>query len=238
MNYSWNWGILFEAPYAEWLLSGVAWTIGLFAASMVVGFGVGTGIGLMRIAPIRWLRIISGIYVEMFRNVPLLVQIFIWFYVMPELLPSDVGQWLKRDLPMPAFWTSVVAIGFYTAARVAEHIRAGFLAIPAAQMQAALATGLNLRQVYRYVLLPRAFRIVTPALTSEAISVMKNTSLALTIGVLELMAQSRQIESYTFQSFEAFTAGTAIYIALCAAVVFVARHIEARYAIPGMIQSR
>lgn len=238
MNYSWNWGVLLTAPYSEWLVSGTGWTLGLFAVSMLIGFGLGTGVGLGRIAPSRSIRIASTVYVEVFRNIPLLVQIFLWFFVLPELLPGGAGRWLKRDLPMPEFWTAGLAIGLYSTARVAEQIRSGFLAIPARQTEAALATGLSLGQVYRYVLLPRAFRTVIPALTSEAISILKNTSLALTIGVLELMAQSRQIESYTFQSFEAFTACTVIYMILCTAIVLIARVIETRYAIRGMIGDR
>jgi glutamate/aspartate transport system permease protein len=238
MNYSWNWGVLLTAPYSEWLVSGTGWTLGLFAVAMLIGFGVGTGVGLGRIAPSKSIRIGATVYVEVFRNIPLLVQIFLWFFVLPEVLPGGAGRWLKRDLPMPEFWTAGLAIGLYSAARVAEQIRSGFLAIPTRQAEAALATGLSLGQVYRYVLLPRAFRTVIPALTSEAISILKNTSLALTVGVLELMAQSRQIESYTFQSFEAFTACTAIYMILCSAIVLIARVIETRYAIPGMIGDR
>jgi glutamate/aspartate transport system permease protein len=236
MNYSWNWGVLLTSPYSGWLLEGAAWTLALFAVASIIGFSVGTFIGLGRVAPFKLLRMFAGAYVQLFRNIPLLVQFFLWFYVLPELLPGNAGQWLKRDLPMPEFWTAALAVGLYSAARIAEQIRSGFASIPQPQTQAALATGLSLLQVYRYVLMPRAFRTVIPTLTSEAISIMKNTSLALTIGVLELTAQARQIESYTFQSFEAFTACTAMYIILCGAVVFVARRLEVRYAIPGMIR--
>jgi glutamate/aspartate transport system permease protein len=235
MTYSWNWSVLLTSPYKGWLLSGTAWTLALFAVALVTGFSVGACIGLGRMVPLRPLRMISGAYVQIFRNIPLLLQIFLWFYVLPELLPDEAGQWLKRDLPMPEFWTAGLAIGLYSAARVAEQIRSGFASIPQQQTQAALATGLSLLQVYGYVLLPRAFRTVMPTLTSEAISIMKNTSLALTVGVLELTAQARQIESYTFQSFEAFTACTVMYVVMCAAIVFIARRLEARYAIPGMI---
>jgi glutamate/aspartate transport system permease protein len=235
LTYSWHWSVLLTSPYSGWLLQGTAWTLALFAGASIIGFSVGTCIGLGRIAPLRPLRMFSGAYVELFRNIPLLLQFFLWFYVLPELLPGNAGQWLKRDLPMPEFWTATLAVGLYSAARVAEQIRSGFASIPQPQTQAALATGLSLLQVYRYVLLPRAFRTVIPTLTSEAISIMKNTSLALTVGVLEVMAQARQIESYTFQSFEAFTACTVTYMVLCSAIVFVARGLEARYAIPGMI---
>jgi glutamate/aspartate transport system permease protein len=236
MTYSWNWSVLLTSPYSGWLLQGTAWTLALFVTASIIGFSIGTLIGLGRIAPLGPLRMLSGAYVQLFRNIPLLVQFFLWFYVLPELLPGNAGQWLKRDLPMPEFWTATLAVGLYSAARIAEHIRSGFASIPQRQTEAALATGLSLLQVYRYVLLPRAFRTVIPAITSEAISIMKNTSLALTVGVLELMAQARQIESYTFQSFEAYTACLVIYMVLCSAIVFVARRLEALYAIPGMIR--
>src|ERR1700724_3830596 len=106
MTYAWNWRVLLTSPYGGWLLSGTAWTLALFAVALVTGFSVGSCICLGRMAPLRPLRLISGAYVQIFRNIPLLLQIFLWFYVLPELLPDEAGQWLKRDLPMPEFWTA------------------------------------------------------------------------------------------------------------------------------------
>ena len=175
---------------------------------------------------------------ELFRNIPVLVQLFLWFYVLPELVPETWGRWLKRDLPLPEFWTSVLCLGVYAASRVAEQVRSGIEAVPRGQLAAALASGLTIGQAYRLVLLPIAFRIIIPPLTSEFLSIIRTSSVALTIGLLELTAQSRQIENATFQGFESFAAATALYAGI--AVVGDARHAPGRapYAHPGLRRQR
>ena len=178
---------------------------------------------------------IATIYVTVFRNIPLLVQLFLWYFVFPEILPEDAGTWVKRELPLPEFWTAVLCLGLYTASRVAEQVRAGIESITQGQQYAAMAIGLTPVQVYRYVLLPVAYRIIIPPLTSDFLGVFKNSSLALTIGVLELTAMTRQIEEYSYQGFEAFTAATVLYILVTAIVMAVMRVVERRIAMPGMI---
>jgi len=164
-----------------------------------------TSKGLISIDIGWFLHGFSSLYVTVFRNVPLLVQLFLWYFVFPEIVSDDLGHWMKRDLPFPEFWTSVLCLGLYTAARVAEQVRAGVNSITQGQHYAAMAMGLTPVQVYRYVLLPVAYRIIIPPLTSDFLGVFKNSSLALTIGVLELTAMTRQIEEYSYQGFEAFT---------------------------------
>jgi glutamate/aspartate transport system permease protein len=164
-----------------------------------------------------------------------LVQLFLWYFVFPEVVSEEWGKWIKRDLPLPEFWTSVFCMGLYTAARVAEQVRAGVNSITQGQHYAAMAIGLSPVQVYRYVLLPVAFRIIIPPLTSDFLGVFKNSSLALTIGVLELTAMTRQIEEYSYQGFEAFTAATVLYIVVTAIVMAAMRIVERRFAMPGMI---
>ena len=178
---------------------------------------------------------ISTIYVSIFRNIPLLVQLFLWYFVFPEILPDDAGKWVKRELPLPEFWTAVLCLGLYTASRVGEQVRAGVESITQGQQYAAMAIGLTPVQSYRYVLLPVAYRIIIPPLTSDFLGVFKNSSLALTIGVLELTAMTRQIEEYSFQGFEAFTAATVLYILVTAIVMAAMRVVERRFAMPGMI---
>jgi glutamate/aspartate transport system permease protein len=235
MSYNWNWGVLFQDPYFGWLLSGVLWTLLVAGAAWVIAFSLGSLVGIARTVRFVPVRALGTAYVELFRNVPLLVQLFLWYFVMPELLPADWGRWVKRDLPLPEYWTAVVCLGTYTASRVAEQVRAGIQAVPGGQRYAGLAVGLTEAQIFRYILLPRAYRQIIPPLTSEFLTIFKNSSLALTIGVLELTAQSRQIENYTFQGFEAFTAATAVYLAITAIVITVMRIIERRVRIPGMI---
>jgi glutamate/aspartate transport system permease protein len=235
MNYNWDWGVLFREPYFEWLVSGFLWTISVSIAAWILAFSLGSIVGIARTVDNRWASGIATCYVEVFRNIPLLVQMFLWYFVFPELLPDDAGMWVKRELPMPEFTTAVVCLGLYTASRVAEQVRAGIQAIGQGQRNAGLAMGLTPAQVYRYVLLPVAYRIIVPPLTSEFLTIFKNSSVALTIGVLETTAQARQIEEYTFQGFEAFTAATLLYIVVTSIVMLLMKVIEGRVRIPGMI---
>jgi glutamate/aspartate transport system permease protein len=233
MNYNWNWVILVQEPYFGWLLTGLMWTVLVAGAAWIIAFLLGSLIGIARTVPSAWVRALGIAYVELFRNVPLLVQMFLWYFVFPEVVPDAAGRWLKRDLPYPEYWTAVVCLGTYTAARVAEQVRAGIEAVPRGQTAAARSIGLSDAQVYRYVLLPVGYRIIVPPLTSEFLTIFKNSSLALTIGVLELTAQSRQIENYTFQGFEAFTAATVLYLLITLVVVVIMRRVEARTRVPG-----
>ena len=235
MNYNWNWEILLTPPYGGWILSGLSWTVAVALAAWVLAFTLGSIVGIIRTTRSHTLNAIGAAYVSVFRNIPLLVQMFLWYFVVPELLPDRAGYWVKRELPNPEYWTAVFCLGTYTAARVGEQVRAGINAITLGQRQSAMSIGLTPLQVYRYVLLPIGYRIIVPPLTSEFLGVFKNSSLALTIGVLELTAQTRQIEEYTFQGFEAFTAATALYILITAIVMALMRVVESRVAIPGMI---
>ncbi len=235
MRYSWNWSVLFDSPYFEWLTMGVQWTFAVALCAWVIAFSVGSVIGVMRTLPSPLARAIGTAYVEFFRNIPLLVQLFIWYFVVPELLPEDAGRWVKRDMPQPEFVTAFVALGFYTASRVAEQVRAGIESLSKGMKQAAYAGGLSTAQVYRYVLLPIAYRIIIPPLTSEFLTIFKNSSLALTIGLLELTARSQQISEYTFQSFEAYTAATIIYVLIALIATGLMYLIEARVGIPGYV---
>lgn len=237
MNYNWDWGILFREPYLGWLTEGLMWTLTLSLSAWVIAFSLGSVLGIMRTCSSRLLRSVATVYVELFRNIPLLVQLFLWYFVFPELLPDDAGRWVKRDMPMPALSTAIFAIGLYTASRVCEQVRSGIEAIGPGQKNAGKAIGMNERQVYRYVLLPNAFRIIIPPMTSEFLTIFKNSSLALTIGVVELTAMTRQIEEYTFQGFEAFTAATVIYSVVTFTVMLIMRIVERRIRVPGMIST-
>lgn len=243
MNYHWNWGIFLDpspegsGTYLDMLLSGLqvtlltaicAWTLALVSGSIV---------GVMRTLPSRPAQRLGNAYVELFRNIPLLVQLFLWFFVVPELVPRAAGLWLKQ-LPNAPFYTAVVGIGLYMSARIAEQLRAGISALPRGQFLAGTALGLTTAQTYRYVLLPMAYRIILPPLTSEFLNTIKNTSVALTIGLLELTARARAIEEFSFQVFEAFTAATVLYLLVNLFVTFSMRTLERRVAVPGFIARR
>jgi glutamate/aspartate transport system permease protein len=237
MNYNWNWGILLQEPYLSWLLVGLGWTLAVSGVAWLIAMTVGTILGVCRTlggVP----NAIAATYVNVFRNTPLLVQLFLWYFVVPELLPTDWGRWLKRDLSYPEFWTSTVAVGLFAGARITEQVRAAIDAVRPGLKQAAKSFGLSVQERYRHVILPIAARIVIPPLTSETLNTIKNSSLAMTIGLLELTGISRQIESYTFQGFEAFAAATAIYMVLSVLVIGLMLTIEKRTAIVGLMGSR
>ncbi|MEJ0069498.1 MAG: amino acid ABC transporter permease [Pseudomonadota bacterium] len=243
MTYSWNW-LIFWAPapdgtgtYLDLLLSGLGWTVTTAACAWALALVLGSIVGVLRSLPARALNRVATAYVELFRNVPLIVQLFLWYFVLPELLPRPAGLWLKQ-LPDAAFWTGFVGIGLYMSARVAEQLRAGIAALPRGQMLAGLALGLTTAQTYRYVLLPMAYRIILPPLTSDFTNTIKNTSVALTIGLLELTNRARSMQEFSFQTFEAFTAATLLYLLINAVVVLTMRQVERRVAVPGYIAAR
>ena len=233
--YNWNWGVLFTQPHLGWLLDGLRMTVMLAISAWVIALTLGSLVGIARTLPNPTLRRLATAYVELFRNIPVLVQMFVWFFVVPELVPEAAGKWLKRDLPHPEFFSAMLCLGLYTASRVAEQVRSGINSVPSGLSAAARASGLSLPQAYRYVLLPLGFRIIVPPLTSEFLGIFKNTSIALTIGVMEITATSRQIESYTFQGYEAFAAATFLYLTIAMTLLFLMRRIEARTRIPGWI---
>lgn len=245
MNYSWNFGIFLErtpdgaATYAGWLISGLGWTVAVALCGWLLALLLGLPLGVMRTLPHRWARNLAVGYVELFRNVPLLAQLFIGYYVVPELLPTAWGNAVKQMHPtLNQFLTAFICLGLFTAARVCEQARAGIEALPPGQKSAALALGLSLPQTYRRVLLPLALRIVIPPLTSEFLNIFKNSAVALTIGLLELTAQSRQISEYTAQTFEAFIAATLLYLVVTFTVMAAMGRVERRSRIPGYLGGR
>ncbi len=220
------------------LSSGFWVTIRLVVISFLIAMGVGTLIAALRVQPVRWLQRVGVVYVEIFRNIPLIVQMFLWFFVFPEVLPESASLWVKQDMPLPSFTTAVLSLGFYTSARIAEQVRAGINSLPKGQTDAGLALGLTRAQTYRYVLLPMAFRIIIPPMTSEFMNVFKNTSVALTIGLLELTAQARAMNEYTFAGFETFTAATLLYVVLALTVNRAMAWLERNVRVPGYIGGR
>ncbi len=218
------------------LTEPILWVVPGIKSPIYFRFGpIGTTKGQILIDLGWFLHGFANLYVTIFRNIPLLVQLFLWYFVFPEIISDEAGMWLKRGMPLPEFWTAVVCMGLYTASRVAEQVRAGIDSISKGQSYAAMAVGLTPVQVYRFVLLPVAFRIIIPPLTSDFLGVFKNSSLALTIGVLELTAMTRQIEEYSYAGFEAFTAATVLYILVTAIVMWGMGIVERRARIPGMI---
>jgi glutamate/aspartate transport system permease protein len=243
VNYHWNWHIFLEpAPngtgsYLDMLLSGLVLTIETAICAWIIALAIGSIIGVLRTLPSKTAYRVGFAYVEFFRNMPLLVQLFLWFFVLPEILPASWGLWLKQ-LPNATFYTASIGLGLFMSARVAEQTRAGINSLPRGQKLAATALGLTTAQAYRYVLLPMAFRIVLPPLTSEFLSTIKNSSVAITIGLVELTAQARAMQEFSFQVFEAFTAATILYLLINVVVVIAMRFLERAVAVPGTIAGK
>ena len=242
MNYHWNWHILLEqepggsGTYLHYLLVGLGWTIATALAAWVIALAIGAVVGTLRTTSNRWVVRLGNGYVEIFRNVPLLVQMFLWFFVAPELLPAALGDWIKQ---MPPPWGSyipaVLCLGLYTSVRVAEQTKAGIESLPRGQRMAGTAMGLTQWETYRYVILPQSFRIILPPLTSEFMNIVKNSSVALTIGLMELTGRARAMQEFSFQVFEAFAAATVIYMLTNLVVVLGMRWLERSVRVPGLI---
>jgi glutamate/aspartate transport system permease protein len=243
VNYHWNWYIFWEpspngtGDYLDMLLSGLWLTIETSICAWIIALVFGSIIGVLRTLPSRTASWVGFCYVEFFRNMPLLVQLFLWFFVLPELLPQAWGLWLKQ-IPNAPFYTATIGIGLFMSARVAEQLRAGIGSLPRGQKMAATALGLTTAQAYRYVLLPMAFRIIMPPLTSEFLNTIKNTSVAITIGLVELTAEARSMQEFSFQVFEAFTAATVLYLLVNIVVVIAMRFLERGLAVPGYITGK
>lgn len=244
MNYNWHWRVLLEAEpggtgsYLQYLVVGLGWTLLTALAAWVIALAVGAVVGTLRTTSLAWAVRLGNLYVEIFRNIPLIVQMFLWFFVLPELLPEALGSAMKQ---MPPPWGSyvpaVLCLGIYTSVRVAEQVRAGIQSLPRGQRMAGTALGLTLPQTYRHVILPMAVRIVLPPLTSEFLNIIKNSSVALTIGLMELTGRARSMQEFTFQVFEAFAAATVIYLLTNLVVVLGMRYLERRVRVPGLISA-
>ncbi len=216
LKYQFDWSIVTSGKYFEWLVSGVKITLQLSALSIVLAFLLGLLIAVMRMShnrPVRWF---AHAYLEFFRNTPLLVQIFFWYFGSYKILPTAINDWLNST--NFEFAAAVIALSIYTSAFIAEDIRSGVLSIPKEQMEAARSAGFSYLRSMQYIILPQAVRITVPPLVNQFLNLAKNSSLAMTIGVMELTYQARQVESYTFKGFEAFTAATLVYLVISVAI--------------------
>jgi glutamate/aspartate transport system permease protein len=242
VGYTWHWKVLFETEpggtgtYLNYLIVGLGWTLTTALAAWVIALIIGSFVGTIRTTPLKWAVRLGNLYVEIFRNIPLIVQMFLWFFVVPELLPKALGDWIKQ---MPPPWGSyvpaVLCLAIFTSVRVAEQVRAGINSLPRGQRFAGTAMGLTVAQTYRHVVLPQAFRIILPPLTSEFMNVIKNSSVALTIGLLELTGRARAMQELSFRVFEAFTLAAVLYLLTNLIVVLLMRMLEKKVRVPGLI---
>ncbi|MBT9597280.1 MAG: amino acid ABC transporter permease [Vitreoscilla sp.] len=216
-----------DITYLDWMLSAWGWTLSVALLALVVALLVGSLMGIFRTTPSKPLVWLGNGWTELFRNIPLLVQIFLWYHVIPSLIPP------LKDVP--SFVLVVLGLGFFTSARIAEQVKAGIQSLPKGQRYAGLAVGLTLPQTYRYVLLPMAFRIVIPPLTSESMNIVKNSSVAFAVSIAELTQFAMQAQEETSRGIEIYLAVTFLYFISAFTINRIAKVIETRMQVPGLI---
>ncbi len=214
--------------YGEWMLEAWRWTLAVAGTSWLVAMVVGAFVGTLRTLPSNpWLVRLGDAWVELFRNIPLLVQIFLWYFVVPKIIPAFQK--------VPGFTLVVFGLGFFTSARIAEQFKAGIQALPRGQRYAAMAMGFTTWQSYRYVILPMAFRIVLPPLTSESMNLLKNSSVAFAVSIPELTMFAMQAQEETSRGIEIYLAVTGLYVVSAVVVNRVFAAIERKLRVPGLI---
>ena len=220
-----------EQTYLQWMLHAWGWTLTISLLALLLALVVGSFVGIIRTAPNKWLAGFGEAWTELFRNIPLLVQVFLWYYVLPEFIPVLKDPDLKTLLV-------ICALGFFTSARVGEQVKAGIQTLPRGQRYAGQALGMTLPQTYRYVLLPMAYRIVIPPLTSESMNIVKNSAVAFAISIPELAQFAQQASEETAHFEEIFIPVTLLYFISAFAINRVAKFIEARVRIPGTVGAK
>jgi len=228
---TWDWQIFLQdtgggQSYLAWMMSAWGWTLSVALLGLIVALLVGSLMGILRTVPNKGLQFLGNAWTELFRNIPLLVQIFLWYHVIPTLFLS-----LRA---IPSFLLVVFALGFFTSARIAEQVKAGINALPKGQRYAGLAMGLTLPQTYRYVILPMAFRIVIPPITSESMNIIKNSSVAFAVSIAELTMFAMQAGEETSRPIEMYLAVTILYFVSAFAINRIAALIESKLQVPGM----
>jgi glutamate/aspartate transport system permease protein len=230
-----NWQVFLQdtgggETYLQWMMSAWGWTLSVAVLALVVALLFGSLMGILRTTPNKVFVFIGNVWTELFRNIPLLVQIFLWYHVLPSIFLS-----LRS---VPSFLLVVFALGFFTSARISEQVRAGIQSLPQGQTYAGLATGLTLPQTYRHVLLPMAYRIIIPPLTSESMNIIKNTSVAFAVSIAELTNFALQAQEETSRGVEIYLAVTALYFVSAFAVNRLARWVEVRVQVPGLLGAK
>ena len=213
--FTWKDGQILLGP----LIQGVGVTLKITAISLVLAFGIGLISALARLSSSIAANLLSRIYLETVRNTPLLVQLFFIYFVLAPVLGIS------------GFTAAVLSLSLFEGAYVSEILRAGILSIPRSQWEAAYSMGLNDRQTYRLIVIPQAIRTILPPLTSQAISLVKDSALVSTIAIYDLTMQGQIIIAQTYLVFELWFTIAAIYLLITTALALVVRLMEMRLTI-------
>lgn len=218
--------MLMAGRYHDWLIKGFVLTVELSVLAFAVAMILGVAVAALRSVPFKPTQWIAFLYVEYHRNTPALVQLFFWYFALAQTLPKPLGDWINKQ--NGEFLFAVIALGLCLSAYIAEDIRSGIRSIPVQQHEAARAIGFTFAQSLIYIILPQAIRISTPALINRALLMVKNSSLAMAVGVGEMIYQARQVEAMSFRAFEAFSFITVGYLVLTLSLMALGRWYEHR----------
>jgi len=234
MGYEVRWSVLWDQPYRDWILEGLYLTIEISLIAWCFGLTIGILVGMLSESPRKPLAGLSACYVEVFRNIPLLVQLFFAYFVLPLLLPLHLRRYLYE---IGWEWGSaVLTLSVYTSAKVTGHVRSGLNAVGHGLRQAGLSTGLTWWQMERSIVVPLLLRMIIPNITTEFVTVFKGSSLAMAVGVLETTYMTQRIGFQSFRWIEANTVGTVVYLLLAWAVAILMGILERKVRVPGLLQ--
>ncbi len=238
MRYNWNWGILWETSadgHNTWIMTlfhGLGWTLAAAACAWVIALLLGSVIGVMRTTPSKWAQRIGNAWVELFRNIPLLVQLFLWYFVLPEVLPKGMGDSLKQMAPpWGSFVPAVIGLGLFTSARVAEQVRAGIQALPRGQVSAGYALGLDYWQTMAKIVLPQAFRNMIPILLTQTIILFQDTSLVYVLSITDFLGAASKVAQRDGRLVEMYLFAALVYFVISFGLSVVVKRLQQKIAI-------
>ena len=238
MAYTWRWGVFLQpvpsggATYLDWMLAGLEVTAALSLTSWIIALAVGSIMGVLRTVPSRSLNFVAAAYVELFRNVPLLVQLLVWYFVVPEVVPTRLGSWMKATSPfLQGFFAATACLSLFTGARVAEQVRAGIQSLSKGQKAAALALGMPYGQAMRLVILPQAFRNMIPLLLTQGIILFQDTSLVYVSALSDFFGTATKIGDRDGRMVEMLLFAGAVYFLICYAASSLVRLWQKRLAL-------
>jgi polar amino acid transport system permease protein len=222
-----DFSVVATGEFRQWLISGFLLSLRLTIVTLLLSLPLATATALCRLSSVASLRWLGTGFVEIIRNIPLLVHLLFWYFAMPELLPEAARNWLyDHDAESVC---AVIALTLYTSAYMAEDIRSGIRAVPTTQLEAARALGFGFLASMRRVVLPQSFRIVVPPLISQTLNLWKNTSIATVIGTAELMYQAQRVETTSFRGVETFGVTTLAYLSVSLLITALATWFHHRF---------
>lgn len=222
-----DFSVLLRGDYPRMIIEGIVTMLELTVLAWVLAITLGIALALIRMTRNRVAEAVVAAYVEYHQNVPMLVQIFLWYFGMPTLLPLDAQRWVNAH--HSEFLFAFIAVGLCMAAYMSEGLRSGIRSIPTSQLEASRALGMSYLKAFRLVVLPQALRNALPTLISYTVLLFKNTSLAMTIGVAELTYATREIENQSFRTVEVYLLTTAVYLGVSLLLMGTGSSLERRY---------